>query len=296
VSWDTVGEEEEEECKRTREKDNADPMSSQEQQLVDGITAIECDSAEDHFSHPEQLCVSVHRAFTLEQSSHRTLYFAYGSNLSHTQMRKRCSSDPDISARPVGIARLDDWRWIICKRGYANVLPPRVIDHGTDKDTDSLEEPMDEDDKDVIWGILYDMTPEDLQTLDRFEGIDRSAPKAAPDHPIDSTTRPYEQGEGDYNKWNVFVTVTKWLDEDYRKKYHGFHNTITGADGTVGFVGGDHAQQRVLLYVDEHNTTEGPPKLEYITRMNRAIRESVELGLPKDWVEQVMRKSIPKES
>lgn len=268
--------------------DDAKPTSVQEQQLIDGMTAIDCE--ESQASQPEHIRVSVHHAFTLEQSNPRTLYFAYGSNLSYSQMQKRCTSEPEISAKPVGIARLDNWRWIICGRGYANVLPPQV------NGCDGTEVTTDEDSKDVVWGVLYDMTPEDLQTLDMYEGVDHSRPRASPDHPIDPTTRPYEQGKGHYNKWNVLVTVTKWLDEDHRKKYHGFHNTITGADGTVGFVGGDHAQQRVLVYVDEHHTEEGPPKKEYITRMNRAVGESVELGIPKDWIENVVRKSIPKES
>ncbi|KAK2754722.1 hypothetical protein FQN54_006855 [Arachnomyces sp. PD_36] len=274
--------------------DDTNQTSIQEQQLIDGVTTIECASTEDEFSHPEHLRVSVHHAFTLEQSNPRTLYFAFGSNLSYTQMRKRCTSDPEISAKPVGIARLDNWRWIICGRGYANVLPPSV--NGCDGTDGTANSQSDEDDKDVVWGVLYDMTPEDLRTLDMYEGIDRSAPKTSPDHPCDSISRPYEQGNGDYNKWNVLVTVTKWLDEDHRKKYHGYSNTITGADGTVGFVGGDHAQQRVLVYVDEHHTEEGPPKEEYIVRMNRAIRESVELGIPKDWIDKVMRRSIPEES
>lgn len=275
--------------------DDANPASVQDQQLVDGMTAV--DHEETIISQPEHIRVSVHHAFTLEQCNPRTLYFAYGSNLSHSQMYKRCSSDPEISAKPVGIAKLDNWRWIVCGRGYANVLPPSMNGcDGIDGNADLQQDPVDEDNKDVIWGVLYDMTPEDLRTLDRYEGVDRSRPKASPDHPFDPTTRLYEQGDGDYNKWNVVVTVTKWLDEDHRRKYHGFRNTITGADGAVGVVGGDNTQQRVLVYVDEHHTKEGPPKEEYIVRMNRAVRESVELGIPKDWTENVIRKFIPEES
>src|SRR5438034_11443325 len=54
-------------------------------------------------------------------------YFAYGSNLSYSQMRQRCTNKPDISAKPLAIARLNKWRWIICERGYANVLPPTSV-------------------------------------------------------------------------------------------------------------------------------------------------------------------------
>src|SRR5690606_3390878 len=102
--------------------DDTNSTSVPEQQLIDGMSAIDCDPQEAQISNTDPLRVSVHHAFTLEQSQPRTLYFAYGSNLSYTQMRKRCSSDPEISAKPVGIARLDNWRWIVCARGYANVI------------------------------------------------------------------------------------------------------------------------------------------------------------------------------
>ena len=46
-----------------------------------------------------------------------TKYFAYGSNLSFSQMNKRC---PDNIRLNVG--RLNGYRWIISNRGYANVI------------------------------------------------------------------------------------------------------------------------------------------------------------------------------
>ena len=49
----------------------------------------------------------------------------------------------------------------------------------------------------------------------------------------------------------------------------------------------------VLVYVDEKRVRNGPPKAEYVPRMNRAIRESVALGLPAKWAEEVMRPAIP---
>ena len=45
------------------------------------------------------------------------LYFAYGSNMWSAQMEKRCSQ-----SKKVGVACLLDYRWIISKRGYANVV------------------------------------------------------------------------------------------------------------------------------------------------------------------------------
>ena len=46
-----------------------------------------------------------------------TMYFAYGSNLSISQMDKRC---PDNISLDIG--RLNGYRWIISSRGYANVI------------------------------------------------------------------------------------------------------------------------------------------------------------------------------
>lgn len=48
-----------------------------------------------------------------------------------------------------------------------------------------------------------------------------------------------------------------------------------------------------LVYVDVKRTSEGPIKLEYITRMNSAIRDAVEVGMPENYVKDVLRGSIP---
>jgi hypothetical protein len=50
---------------------------------------------------------------------------------------------------------------------------------------------------------------------------------------------------------------------------------------------------KALVYVDEYRRQDGPPKFEYIGRMNRGIREAAKLGLPQVWVDKVMRKYIP---
>jgi gamma-glutamylcyclotransferase len=45
------------------------------------------------------------------------LYFAYGSNLWLEQMQNRCPSH-----RVIGAGILENYRWIISKRGYANIV------------------------------------------------------------------------------------------------------------------------------------------------------------------------------
>src|SRR5262249_50291878 len=46
-----------------------------------------------------------------------TLHFAYGSNMSRTLMRRRCPG-----ARGLGPARLDGWRYVITRDGYASLV------------------------------------------------------------------------------------------------------------------------------------------------------------------------------
>lgn len=81
------------------------------------------------------------------------LYFAYGSNLSLKQMRKRCPS-----TQFAGIATLRGWRlWfpLVSKirwgGGVASIKP----------EPDSRVE-----------GVLYSISWDDLQRMDGFEGVD----------------------------------------------------------------------------------------------------------------------------
>ncbi|OBT48095.1 hypothetical protein VE00_00942 [Pseudogymnoascus sp. WSF 3629] len=77
----------------------------------------------------------------------QTLYFAYGSNLSPTQMHSRCPSSP-LHARP--LATLPNHEWFIGERGYANIRPCPG--------------------REVV-GLLYVMDERDEGGLDRAEGV-----------------------------------------------------------------------------------------------------------------------------
>jgi hypothetical protein len=75
-----------------------------------------------------------------------TLHFAYGSNMARAPMGRRCPT-----ARPLGPAVLDGWRFIITVDGYASVLraPGRVVH-----------------------GVLWDLAPRDLAALNAYESLD----------------------------------------------------------------------------------------------------------------------------
>lgn len=203
----------------------------------------------------------------------RPLYFAYGSNLSPTQMRSRCAYNPDLSSKPLAIAKLSGWRWFICEAGYANVLPPaeyRVNRQETDGDAVPISGK-----EDAVYGVLYEMSPEDELLLDGYEGVDYESSDSK-NPKVDKAIRPKEQGRGEYNKWYFPAVVTRWLDGD---------------DGNGD--GCDAEEQTVLVYIDEERVIVGPPRQEYIGRMNRGIREAESLGFPKEWADEVMRKFIP---
>jgi hypothetical protein len=73
------------------------------------------------------------------------LHFAYGSNMSRAVMRKRAPL-----AKPVGIATLAHYRFLITADGYASVAPRRG---------------------DKVYGALWRLAPRDLVTLAAWENI-----------------------------------------------------------------------------------------------------------------------------
>jgi gamma-glutamylcyclotransferase len=85
------------------------------------------------------------------------LYFAYGSNLSSTQMAERCPN-----AVALGVAWLPGWDWIINQRRYANVVRRREDGTG---------------DHPGVYGVLYRLPPADEARLDVHEGVPRAYEK-----------------------------------------------------------------------------------------------------------------------
>ncbi len=79
------------------------------------------------------------------------LYFAYGSNLDPAQMVERCPGH-----RVVGVATLFDHR--LQFRGHSEdwggAVATLVPSHGS-----------------AVWGMIYDLSEENLEVLDRYEGF-----------------------------------------------------------------------------------------------------------------------------
>lgn len=85
------------------------------------------------------------------------IYFAYGSNLSSTQMAQRC---PDSIA--MGMAWLPGWDWIINERHYANIVQVPASTGGKSGHAREYA---------GVYGLLYRLPPEDEATLDLCEGV-----------------------------------------------------------------------------------------------------------------------------
>lgn len=157
----------------------------------------------------------------------------------------------------------------------------QALEDGDESTPTSMNGNADEDGEEEVYGVLYEMHPADEFLLDGYEGVDHGASLSRHSDKVGVDIRPREQGQGDYNKWLFPAVVTRWLDED----------EMAGRSASAGNQDGD--VQTVLVYVDEERVSPGPPKKEYIARMNRGIREAEELGFPADWVEVVMRRFIP---
>ncbi|KAG7148216.1 hypothetical protein HYQ46_002917 [Verticillium longisporum] len=96
-------------------------------------------------------------------SEQHKLYFAYGSNLSTTQMKTRCPA-----STPVGRAFLGTrWEWLINERGYANVVYRR----SENKDATDTSTSTSTATGPGVYGVLYRLPPADEELLDGYEGV-----------------------------------------------------------------------------------------------------------------------------
>jgi cation transport regulator ChaC len=73
------------------------------------------------------------------------LYFAYGSNMHRASMRKHAPA-----AAPVGVATLENYRFVITADGYASVAPSPGQS---------------------VYGMVWRLTPPDRVTLDAWENV-----------------------------------------------------------------------------------------------------------------------------
>ncbi|KAB5570157.1 hypothetical protein GE09DRAFT_1283308 [Coniochaeta sp. 2T2.1] len=141
------------------------------------------------------------------------LYFAYGSNLSPTQMSSRCPSSSFV-----GLARIPGYKFIINARGYANVVP--VPATSTINSTTTEEE--------GVIGVLYEISEEDEDRLDGYEGVPWAYEKVEIGCFLLEDESRGGKGEEEEKEVKVLVYIdtlrTKAVPEAIRQEYVGRMN------------------------------------------------------------------------
>lgn len=107
--------------------------------------------AAGQWGFPEPYRDALYAVLTREEAATRgVLYFAYGSNLSTSQMETRCPGSYVVGPAQLAGYRLTfDHSSRMWGGGVADIVP----------------DPQSE-----VWGLLYALTQEDIERLDRFEG------------------------------------------------------------------------------------------------------------------------------
>ncbi|KAK4178246.1 hypothetical protein QBC36DRAFT_368972 [Triangularia setosa] len=109
---------------------------------------------------------------------------------------------------------------------------------------------------DEVWGLIYKLTPEDEEMLDINEGV------------------PYA-----YEK--RVIPVKFWAK---------------GEGVGEGKQGGKGEEVAMLVYIDFQRDIGGfKPREEYIVRMNKGIDDALKEGVPRGYVDKVLREYIPAE-
>ncbi|EAQ89526.1 hypothetical protein CHGG_06145 [Chaetomium globosum CBS 148.51] len=193
-----------------------------------------------------------------------TRYFAFGSNLWQHQMALRCPNSPFI-----GLARLHGYEWFINARGYANIAPTPTKTTATTPPNPNEDEKEEDPYATQVWGLVYALSPADEAQLDLNEGVPYAYQKehlAGIDFWPSTTTAP---------------TPT---------------TTSSSTTPTVDITTTPPSQAEMLVYIDRYRNMGGhEPRAEYVSRMNRGIADALREGVPKGYVERVLRAYIPGE-
>lgn len=96
----------------------------------------------------------------------------------------------------------------------------------------------------------------------------------------------YEIGSKDEQSLDGYEGVPR----DYEKKTIPLELIIRSGDGET-----EKRTIDALVYVDGIRTSRDLPKTEYIQRINLAIKDALQKGIPQSFVDKYIRQSIPSE-
>ena len=201
-------------------------------------------------------------------------YFAYGSNLSITQMQERCPA-----SAYVGVGALEGWTWRINERGFANIVevtpkaqqPLSTVGTGPAPPLRRYAAGEEADEHPVVFGLVYTLPPADERLLDGYEGVPYAYTKEMLRMRVWSDAALQDGGER--------LKEAQFTAPDPETAAGGPETPTTKRPPV-----GPCEVKEVLAYVDRERTTSSEPRAEYVKRMQRGVVESSEYGMPVDWM------------
>lgn len=113
--------------------------------------------------------------------------------------------------------------------------------------------------KGEVWGLIYSLNPTDETALDKNEGVPYAYTKEI--HKVDF--------------WDIHTS-----------------NHDNGAPASVDLLVSKSMVKDMLVYVDRIRTVAGVPREEYVHRINQGIKDALACGVPRSYIDQVMRAFI----
>lgn len=213
-------------------------------------------------------------------ASKSMLYFAYGSNMSLTQMAGRCPSSTFK-----GKGRLAGYRWQINERGVGNIIESR---------------------DEYVEGVVYEIDQDNRRQLDRNEGVGRGYYKAEI-FPIRFTPLQDHGLKTGYVAKKLGTTAVPSQDSEQERpgktSYAGCEEASDSfvpqgkkpppcVDPTARAAlenGGEDPAEAIdaLVYISTSYKTDGNIRTEYIARMETAIMDAQKLGLSRHFLKQI---------
>jgi gamma-glutamylcyclotransferase len=210
--------------------------------------------------------------FSKPSGNGQTMYFAYGSNLQMKQMAKRCPE-----SRLIGSATLHSYRWQINERGYANVVA---------------------DSQSSVEGICYLLSDKDEARLDRSEGVHTGAYEKEELHvelvcaPVAFVGRDVEQI---VNDGSLDTLCRNAEEQDRWGDNHRRSSSVPVERRSRTILDGPRKQgefAKALVYLSTSYTRDGPPRDEYIDRMNLGLIDALALGVSRRFVNNTIKPRI----
>jgi gamma-glutamylcyclotransferase len=115
-----------------------------------------------------------------------------------------------------------------------------------------------------VWGMVYSVSESDEKQLDLNEGVAHRA----------------------YDK--EWLEVEFWRTEEPFSVLPDKRKPLRVID-----VEAEPALVKMLVYINPDLVEKSVPKNEYIVRMNRGISDAIQVGVPKDYINAVLRRFIP---